>query len=251
LKLCKFNKIYRYETHRALNHPWITRRNANIPLTIIEVYDQKDLIKKFQKVIRKVYIKLLRCCIFFYSYKAINAYLFFLKKKKHTSNNIKSHTSQNLKRGKSKLITTPNSNSELNNSRLINVSQTNKNIPLLPRIIEKEKRVQSKDKTKKDFVSRIGLLNEKSNVFEIKEYSKDKKNILRNYSSNIKGKMFNVNNEVNNTNNTNSNNIHTTNNLFFNNKRSNVANLILQNLNDKKTPIFERKDSRNKSKILC
>jgi len=247
--LCKFNKIYRYETHRALNHPWITRRNANIPLTIIEVYDRKDLIKKFQKVIRKVYIKLLRCCIFFYSYKAINAYLFFLKKKKHTSKNVKAHTSQNLKRGKSsnnKLIT-PNSKSELNNN---NFSQTNKNIPLLPRIIEKEKRVQSKDKTK-DFVSRIGLFNEKSNVFEIKEYSKDKKNILRKYSNNIKGEMFNVNNEVNNTNNTNSNNIHTTNNLFFNNNRSNVANLILQNLNDKKTPIFKRKYSRNKSKILC
>jgi len=51
LKLCKFNKIYRYETHRALNHPWITRKNSPIPLTIIEAYDKKDQIKKFKKVI--------------------------------------------------------------------------------------------------------------------------------------------------------------------------------------------------------
>jgi len=48
--MCKINKIYRIETYRALNHPWITRKNTPIPLTMIETYDRQDLLNKFKNV---------------------------------------------------------------------------------------------------------------------------------------------------------------------------------------------------------
>lgn len=51
LKLCKFDKIHRYETLKALRHPWITRSaSSSIPETLIESYKKIDMTKKFRCV---------------------------------------------------------------------------------------------------------------------------------------------------------------------------------------------------------
>ena len=55
LKLCKFEPIFRFEVYRALNHPWITRSAKNqIPMTILEEYNQSDKIKTFQALLSSV-----------------------------------------------------------------------------------------------------------------------------------------------------------------------------------------------------
>ena len=52
LKLCKFEPIFRYEIYKALNHPWITRcAKSQIPMTILEEYNQFDKIKTFQALL--------------------------------------------------------------------------------------------------------------------------------------------------------------------------------------------------------
>ena len=36
LKMCKYEPCFRYDIKKSLNHPWITRENNNIPLTVID-----------------------------------------------------------------------------------------------------------------------------------------------------------------------------------------------------------------------
>jgi serine/threonine protein kinase len=51
LKLCKYEKNQRYETFKALRHPYITRNpNSEIPDTIIDYYSKKILFDKFKYV---------------------------------------------------------------------------------------------------------------------------------------------------------------------------------------------------------
>jgi serine/threonine protein kinase len=51
LKLCKYEKNHRYETFKALKHPYISRNpNAEIPDTIIDYYVKKEAVKKFKLV---------------------------------------------------------------------------------------------------------------------------------------------------------------------------------------------------------
>lgn len=70
--MCKFNRIYRYESHRALKHPWVTRSaKSSIPLTMLESYSKQDLIKKFKLLLGTV--------VFLPLYKAINPALFLNK----------------------------------------------------------------------------------------------------------------------------------------------------------------------------
>ncbi len=55
LKLCKFESVFRYETFKALNHPWITRSaKSPIPLTILEEYKKSDKIKTFNALLSSV-----------------------------------------------------------------------------------------------------------------------------------------------------------------------------------------------------
>ena len=43
LKLCKHQAFFRYETYKALKHPWITRMsNSQIPLTLIDEIERDD-----------------------------------------------------------------------------------------------------------------------------------------------------------------------------------------------------------------
>jgi serine/threonine protein kinase len=51
LKLCKSNGIYRYECHKALNHPWIIRSHlSSIPLTLFESYAKESRLREFRTV---------------------------------------------------------------------------------------------------------------------------------------------------------------------------------------------------------
>lgn len=64
LKLCKIDKMYRFESHKILRHPWITRSSqGEIPQTLIESYRKIDLTKKFKCVsgIRFIYNPTFRC----------------------------------------------------------------------------------------------------------------------------------------------------------------------------------------------
>lgn len=51
LKMCKFNKQYRYDCFKCLRHPWITRNpSSDIPLTFIESCMRNNMIDKFRSV---------------------------------------------------------------------------------------------------------------------------------------------------------------------------------------------------------
>jgi calcium-dependent protein kinase len=51
LKMCKFNKQYRYDCFKCLKHPWITRNPRNdIPMTLIESCLRNNMIDKFKSV---------------------------------------------------------------------------------------------------------------------------------------------------------------------------------------------------------
>lgn len=52
LKLCKHQAFFRYETYKALKHPWITRKaNTQIPLTLIDEFEREDKIKSFKALL--------------------------------------------------------------------------------------------------------------------------------------------------------------------------------------------------------
>ena len=52
LKLCKHQAFFRYETYKALKHPWITRMsNSQIPLTLIDEIERDDKIKSFKSLL--------------------------------------------------------------------------------------------------------------------------------------------------------------------------------------------------------
>ena len=80
MKLCKKEPFYRYHINTSLKHPWIERNihNQKIPLTLIDVFEQDEKVKKFKT--------LLTCFIYFNIYKQYNKFSFI----KHNHNN-KSH----------------------------------------------------------------------------------------------------------------------------------------------------------------
>ena len=52
LKLCKYQAFFRYETYKALKHPWITRMSTSqIPLTLIDELEREDKIKSFKSLL--------------------------------------------------------------------------------------------------------------------------------------------------------------------------------------------------------
>ena len=55
LKLCKFESNNRFQAHKALNHPWITRSTkSQIPMTILEEYNKSDKIKTFHSLLSSI-----------------------------------------------------------------------------------------------------------------------------------------------------------------------------------------------------
>ena len=48
LKMCKYEPCSRYDVNKSLNHPWITRENKNIPLTVIDHLLKTDKIITFK-----------------------------------------------------------------------------------------------------------------------------------------------------------------------------------------------------------
>ena len=51
LKMCKYEPCFRYDVNKSLNHPWITRENKNIPLTVIDNLLKKDKIITFKEML--------------------------------------------------------------------------------------------------------------------------------------------------------------------------------------------------------
>ena len=51
LKMCKYEPCFRYDIKKSLNHPWITRENHNIPLTVIDNLLKADKITTFKEMI--------------------------------------------------------------------------------------------------------------------------------------------------------------------------------------------------------
>ena len=51
LKMCKYEPCFRYDVNKSLNHPWITRENKNIPLTVIDNLLKTDKIMTFKEML--------------------------------------------------------------------------------------------------------------------------------------------------------------------------------------------------------
>ena len=51
LKMCKYEPCLRYDVNKSLNHPWITRENKNIPLTVIDNLLKTDKIMTFKEML--------------------------------------------------------------------------------------------------------------------------------------------------------------------------------------------------------
>ena len=51
LKMCKYEPCFRYDINKSLEHPWITRENHNIPLTVIDNLLKVDKITTFKEMI--------------------------------------------------------------------------------------------------------------------------------------------------------------------------------------------------------
>ena len=51
LKMCKYEPCFRYDVNKSLNHPWITRENKNIPLTVIDHLLKTDKIITFKDML--------------------------------------------------------------------------------------------------------------------------------------------------------------------------------------------------------
>ena len=51
LKMCKYEPCFRYDVNKSLNHPWITRENKNIPLTVIDNLLKTDKIITFKEML--------------------------------------------------------------------------------------------------------------------------------------------------------------------------------------------------------
>ena len=51
LKMCKYEPCFRYDVSRALNHPWITRQNKLVPLTIFENIKKEEKINNFKEML--------------------------------------------------------------------------------------------------------------------------------------------------------------------------------------------------------
>ena len=51
LKLCKNDPILRFGPYKALKHPWITRINSQIPMTVLEEYNKSDKILNFKALL--------------------------------------------------------------------------------------------------------------------------------------------------------------------------------------------------------
>lgn len=49
--MCKYEPCFRYDVIKSLNHPWITRKNINIPLTVIENLEKEEKINNFKDMI--------------------------------------------------------------------------------------------------------------------------------------------------------------------------------------------------------
>ena len=87
LKLCKYDPFFRYNTIKALNHPWIIRVNNKIPLTAIEDIEKEQKIKNFKNMLISMnFLKQLK-----YYFK--NS---FKRKKKLKINNIKNKNNKNF-----------------------------------------------------------------------------------------------------------------------------------------------------------
>ena len=54
LKLAKYEPCFRYNVNNSLSHPWITRINKQIPLTVIEDLLKKDKIKTFKEMLASI-----------------------------------------------------------------------------------------------------------------------------------------------------------------------------------------------------
>jgi hypothetical protein len=100
LKLCKYDTFFRYECHKALKHPFITRNPYDkIPLMLVDEYEKKDKIKQFKAMIS--------ASIIFNTMK--NIFHFSIKIKKlnlRNNNNIISNNNEQIN----------NSNTNVNNN---------------------------------------------------------------------------------------------------------------------------------------
>ena len=51
LKMCKYEPCFRYNATKSLCHPWIIRKNLNIPLTVLEDLKKREKINVFKEML--------------------------------------------------------------------------------------------------------------------------------------------------------------------------------------------------------
>ena len=164
LKMCKYEPCFRYDVTKSLNHPWITRENKNIPLTVIE-----DL-KKEEKII---------------TFKEMLLSMIFLKEFKEILN-FKTIEEENENRNKSDRI-----------KRKLNIKKGNINYDLYPspyNYYSIPKREKSNSKGELPILTRPCSKNERINnnkkgILRLKSLNTDKKSSVRYsiYSKNSSG----------------------------------------------------------------
>ena len=126
LKLCKYDTFFRYECHKALKHPFITRNPYDkIPLMLVDEYEKKDKIKQFKAMIS--------ASIIFNTMK--NIFHFSIKIKKlnlRNNNNIISNNNEEINN-----INTNVNNNIVNYGKMISGRQSPSKLFLKMNIIDK------------------------------------------------------------------------------------------------------------------
>ena len=61
LKMCKYEPCFRYDANKSLNHPWITRQNKNIPLTVFDNLEKEEKIRNMKEMlVSMIFIRLFK-----------------------------------------------------------------------------------------------------------------------------------------------------------------------------------------------
>ena len=180
LKMCKYEPCFRYNVTKSLDHPWITRQNINIPLTVIEDLQKEEKIKNFKEmllsmVFLKQFKKILNIKVIEIENENLNINESCLVKRK-----------LNIKKGNIDFDLYP---SPYNNLNSIPKRQNSNSIRVLPLLTKKKKK---NDRNNKGIIKLKSFNTDKKNSIRFSIYSKNsfgnqsKKNINDNNNIHIR-----------------------------------------------------------------
>jgi hypothetical protein len=179
LKMCKYEPCFRYNVTKSLSHPWITRKNINIPLNVIEDFMKEEKIKNFKEMlISMIFVKQFKKIFNFRIVETENNNEFDIVKRK-----------LNIKKGNIAHDLYP---SPFNNLYSIRKSMKSNSIRELPTLTRPS---SNKDRIK-NYKSNIN-----KSILRLKSFNTDKKISLKHsiYSKNSSGTQSKTNIKKSNT----------------------------------------------------